>query len=180
METIQRKKTETNSTLNDAKQRFVNGWGTMASEWGISRSMAQVHAILLVSNKALTTDEIMSELNISRGGANTNLHDLLDWNLIWRVHKTGERIEYFEAEKDPWKIFRHISKMKKRREIDPLLNLMNDLSKEQYDKKDKDAQAFYSTINNINTFGKKMDNVIEKIIKSDESWFLNTFLKFFL
>ncbi|HXD93698.1 MAG TPA: transcriptional regulator, partial [Bacteroidia bacterium] len=107
--------------LSEPKQQFINAWGTMASNWGISRSMAQVHAILLSSSVPLNTNQIMDELQISRGSANTNLRELMDWELIWKIHKSGERLEYFEAEKDPWKIFKYIARAKKRKEIDPLL-----------------------------------------------------------
>ncbi len=163
--------------IQEAKTKFIFAWGTMASDWGISRSMAQVHAILLTSGTPLNTEEVMEQLKISRGSANMNLRDLIDWGLISKVHIAGERVEYFEAEKDPWKIFKKIAGMKKRREIDPLLTLLKELDREKYPKGDKEAADFQKTIGDIHSFGKKMDGVIETIIKSDESWFLNSFMK---
>jgi len=65
--------------LDEAKQQFIQAWGTLGSNWGVSRSMAQVHAILMISPEAMTTEEIMEELNISRGNANMNVRDLIDW-----------------------------------------------------------------------------------------------------
>jgi DNA-binding transcriptional regulator GbsR (MarR family) len=77
--------------LAEAKERFVQTWGTLGSNWGINRTMAQVHALLLVSATALSTEEVMEQLQISRGNANMNLRTLIDWGLVRREGKTGER-----------------------------------------------------------------------------------------
>lgn len=84
---------------------FITQWGAMGSWWGINRTMAQIHALLLITDRALSTDEIMDDLKISRGNPNMNLRDLAGWGLIRSVIRKGERKEYFEAEKDVWKMF---------------------------------------------------------------------------
>ena len=86
--------------FSEGKQKFIQTWGTLGSSWGISRTMAQVHALLLISPEALTTEEVMEDLKVSRGNANMNLRDLMDWGLISKVLVAGERKEYFVAEKD--------------------------------------------------------------------------------
>ena len=86
--------------LAEGKLKFIEAWGKLGSEWGINRTMAQVHALLMVSPEALTTEEVMAELSISRGNANMTLRDLIDWGLVEKQHKTGERKEFFYAEKD--------------------------------------------------------------------------------
>jgi DNA-binding transcriptional regulator GbsR (MarR family) len=86
--------------LPEAKQKFIESWGKLGSEWGINRTMAQVHALLLISPEALTTEEIMETLSISRGNANMTLRDLMGWGLIEKQHRAGERKEYFYADKD--------------------------------------------------------------------------------
>ena len=92
--------------FNEAKAQFIQTWGKLGSEWGINRTMAQVHAILLISPKAMSAEEIMAELSISRGNANMNIRDLINWNLVHKKLVPGDRKEYFTAEKDIWEVAR--------------------------------------------------------------------------
>jgi DNA-binding transcriptional regulator GbsR (MarR family) len=94
--------------LQEAKDKFVQAWGNFGSNWGINRTMAQVHALLLVSPQALSADDIMESLDISRGNANMNIRALIDWGLVYKENKNGERREYFIAEKDMWTVIRQI------------------------------------------------------------------------
>src|SRR3954471_20846731 len=96
--------------LKEAKDKFLNAWGTLGSNWGINRTMAQIHALLLISPNSLSAEEIMEDLKISRGNANMNLRDLIDWGLIYKEIKAGERKEFFHAEKDIWKAAKQIIK----------------------------------------------------------------------
>src|SRR5947208_14026578 len=89
--------------LAAARDEFVMQWGGIGSAWGINRTMGQIRALLIISPRALTTDEVMEELQISRGNAHTNLRELVGWTLVRSVVRKGERKEYFEAEKDVWK-----------------------------------------------------------------------------
>src|SRR4051812_4920871 len=93
------------SPLHQARDEFVTQWGAIGSAWGINRTMAQIHALLITTPNPLSTDEVMEELKISRGNAHGNLRDLVSWGLIRSVVRKGERKEYFEAEKDVWKMF---------------------------------------------------------------------------
>src|SRR5688500_8989202 len=90
--------------LAAARDEFVMQWGAIGSAWGINRTMAQIHALLMVTPHALSTDEVMEELKISRGNAHTNLRELVGWGLVRSVVRKGERKEYFEAEKEVWKM----------------------------------------------------------------------------
>ena len=96
--------------LIEAKQQFISSWGAFGTNWGINRTMAQIHALLLISPDPLTQDDMMEELNISRGNVNMNIRDLLTWGLAERVILPGERKEYFSAEKDIWKVVKLIVK----------------------------------------------------------------------
>lgn len=107
--------------LHEAQDRFIATWGQMGSAWGISRTMAEVHALLFVTAQALCTDEVMDRLEISRGSASMSLRALLDWGVINRTHKRGDRKEYFVADQDVWSMFRAIVRERMKREIDPLL-----------------------------------------------------------
>src|SRR5687768_1997289 len=98
----------------------------MGSAWGINRTMAQIHALLLTSAHPLTTDGIMAELRISRGNAHANLRDLADWGLIRSVIIKGDRKEFFEAEKDVWKMFSIIARERSKRQLRPALNVLKE------------------------------------------------------
>lgn len=135
--------------LSEARQQFISTWGAMGTHWGINRTMAQVHALLMISPDPLTQDDVMAQLNISRGNVNMNIRDLIDWGLVDRVIISGERKEYFTAEKDIWKVATQIIKERKKRELDPMMKLMDQLSKVDGDKKDKDVKTFVDTINGI-------------------------------
>src|SRR4051812_14548937 len=110
--------------LQEAREEFVSQWGAIGSSWGVNRTMAQIHALLMTVSRAMSTDEIMEELQISRGNANTNLRDLAGWGLIRTVLRKGERKEYFEAEKDVWKMFCIVTRERRRREIAPAMEVL--------------------------------------------------------
>ena len=109
------------TALTEAQDRFVAVWGQMGAAWGISRTMAEVHALLFITGRPTNTDEIMERLQISRGNASMSLRALLDWGIVTRTHKRGDRKEYFLAEQDVWAMFRAIVRERVKREIDPML-----------------------------------------------------------
>src|SRR4051794_40500941 len=135
--------------LTEAKQQFTSSWGAFGTHWGINRTMAQIHALLLVSPDPMTQDDIMEELNISRGNVNMNIRELINWGLVERVILPGERKEYFSAEKDIWKVVRQIVKERKKRELDPMLKLLDQLEEVEGDKKDKNVKAFVDVMRSI-------------------------------
>ena len=110
--------------LKQARDEFVAQWGALGSQWGINRTMAQIHALLMTAPEPLTTDEVMEELEISRGNAHSNLKELVAWGLLRSVVKKGERRDFFEAEKDVWQIFTIVARERKRREIEPALTIL--------------------------------------------------------
>jgi DNA-binding transcriptional regulator GbsR (MarR family) len=101
--------------------RFVLQWGDMGSQWGVNRSVAQIHAVLYLSERPLTADEIASRLGIARSNVSNSLKDLLGWDLIRRVPVKNDRREHFEAETDVWEMFLRIAAGRKKREIDPAI-----------------------------------------------------------
>jgi DNA-binding transcriptional regulator GbsR (MarR family) len=103
-----------------ALEQFVLYWGEMASSWGINKTMAQIHALLYADPEPMDTDTIMMELDISRGNANMNLRKLLDWGLVHKINKEGERKEFFIAEKDVWNMAARIIQERQRLEITPI------------------------------------------------------------
>lgn len=107
--------------LTSAQDRFIAAWGQMGSTWGISRTMAEIHALLYISARPMFTDEVMNRLKISRGNASMSLRALVDWGIVARVHKRGDRKEYFEAEQNVWAMARQVIRERLRREIHPVL-----------------------------------------------------------
>src|SRR5882724_10844112 len=107
--------------LRVAQDLFIRRWGEMGQTWGINRTMAEIHALLYICVTPLCTDDVMDRLNISRGNSSMSLRSLCDWGIIRRLHKRGERREYFESLSDVWEIFSIIATERKRREMDPVL-----------------------------------------------------------
>src|SRR5204863_9713713 len=114
------------AALREARDEFVSQWGVIGSAWGVNRTMAQIHALLITAPAALSTDDIMEELKISRGNAHSNLRDLVSWGLVRSVVRKGERKEFFEAEKDVWKMFCIIIRERRRREMRPAQTVLNE------------------------------------------------------
>ena len=165
--------------LADAKNQFIASWGAFGTHWGINRTMAQIHALLLVSADPLSQDDIMEQLSVSRGNANMNIRELIDWGLVDRVIIPGERREYFSAEKDIWKVATQIVKERKKRELNPMLKLLDQLEEVEGDKKDKHIKQFTDTINGIKRFGLQADKMLDVLVKADENWFVGSLMKMF-
>src|SRR5262245_5211768 len=107
--------------LPDAVERFILHWGDMGSQWGVNRTVAQIHALLYVSERPLTADEIAAVLGVARSNVSNSIRELLGWELIRRVPMRGDRRDHFEAEADIWELVRRIAAGRKAREIDPAL-----------------------------------------------------------
>lgn len=165
--------------LTEARQQFISSWGAFGTHWGINRTMAQIHALLLISADPLTQDDIMDELNISRGNTNMNIRELINWGLVDRVLHPGERKEYFTAEKDIWKVVTQIVKERKKRELEPMLKLLDQLEEVEGDKRDKEIRSFLEIVSNIKKLGKQADKTLDMLVKAEENWFLGTMMKFF-
>ena len=156
-------------TLELAREDFVSQWGTIGSAWGINRTMAQIHALLLTAPAPLSTDDIMEELKVSRGNANTNLRDLVGWGLIRPVLRKGERREYFEAEKDIWKMFCIIARERKRREIVPAMEVLKGCADRTRSLKSAEARAFQEQMQSLLEFLRLGERVLEHIAGSEQS-----------
>ena len=168
-----------NMKLAEAKQQFISSWGAFGTHWGINRTMAQIHALLMVSPDPMTQDDLMEQLDISRGNVNMNIRELITWGLVDRVILPGERREYFTAEKDIWKVATQIIRERKKRELDPMLKLLSQLEKIEGDKKDKEIKQFVDTVSSIKKLGLQADKTLDVMIKADESWFLGGLMKMF-
>jgi len=155
--------------LSEAKEKYIQTWGTFATNWGINRTMAQVHALLLANGKPLSTDEVMEQLKISRGNANMNLRALIDWGIVKKEFVKGERKEYFVAEKDVWYLFKQITKERRKREIEPVISFLEEL-KNIEDNNSQEAKEFIKLMNDFSSVTGKINNIMDLAIKSDDHW----------
>lgn len=164
--------------LTEAQEKFVQAWGTLGSNWGINKTMGQIHAQLLIAHEPLTAEELIEKLNISSGNANMNIRALIDWGLVSRTSKQGDRKDYFIAEKDVWKITRQVIAERRKREIEPMLRLLEDVREVDAKGADKNEyEAFSEVVSNIGSFASKANSLLEKTARSDSNWFINTIMK---
>jgi DNA-binding transcriptional regulator GbsR (MarR family) len=161
--------------LDSAKLKYIHTWGSLATSWGINKTMAQVHALLLVSTKPLSAEDIMETLQISRGNVNMNVRALIDWGIVNKEFVVGERKEFFVADKDIWELFKQITKERKKREIEPVLKVLEEL--QQVDDNSEDAQQFKQVLGDLSKVTNTVNNILDKAIKADEHWLLSNFTK---
>jgi len=116
--------TDRTKRLPPAVERFVLHWGDMGSEWGVNRSVSQIYALLYLSERPLTAEDIAEPLGLARSNVSTSIKELLAWNLIRRVPVKGDRRDHFEAETDLWEIVTRIAAGRKERELDPAVTAL--------------------------------------------------------
>ncbi len=165
--------------LRQVRDAFVAQWGTLGPLWGITRSMAQLHAALLSADEPRTTDDLMDTLGISRGNANTQLRELVSWGLVRSVHVKGDRKEYFEAEKSVWKIFCIIARERKRREIDPALEVLRDCVARTKGMRTREGKSFHALLTELAEFVATANGILDRAAARQESAVIPALLKLF-
>lgn len=113
-------------SLSPTAQKFVLHWGEMGTRWGVNRTVAQIHALLYLSERPLTADDIVETLGVARSNVSNSLKELQSWKLVRVSHVLGDRRDHFQALQDVWEIFRVILEERKRREIDPTLTMLRE------------------------------------------------------
>ena len=158
--------------LEAVEDQFVSLWNNMATLWGISPTMARIHGLLYITGAALSMDDIMARLGISRGNVSMNLSKLVEWGLVRRVHKRGDRKEYYESLSDVWEMFTLVGNQRKRREIDPILHTLR-RCKEQLappalgaEARAEPAQERFRRINELLNFLTLMENLAQRFFHS--------------
>ncbi len=162
----------------EAKEELIQAWGNLGYSWGLNKTMAQIHALLMISTKPLSTEDIMEELNISRGNANMNIRALLDWQIVFRISVPGERKEYFKSEKDIWALARQVAQERRKRELEPILKVLRSVNEVQTDGTDE-TKEFKKMVKELKNFAEKSDNLLDAFGKSEENWFWSTVLRMF-
>jgi DNA-binding transcriptional regulator GbsR (MarR family) len=163
--------------FKEAKNKFVQTWGALGSQWGINKTMAQIHALLMVSSEAISIEEIMEELQISRGNASMNIRALMDWGIVYKEYKAGERREFFTAEKDLDELAVKISRERSKREIKPALKVLKEVSSISANATSEEKH-FVDQTKKLYDFVLKADNVLDKITEYKDNWLAQILMKF--
>jgi DNA-binding transcriptional regulator GbsR (MarR family) len=116
----------TKSVLTPIEQKFILHWGEMGARWGINRTVAQIHALLFLSDKPLNAEDIATRLGVARSNVSNSLRELQGWGIVRVVHTLGDRRDHFESMKDVWEMFRIIVDERKKREADPVLTMLRE------------------------------------------------------
>lgn len=161
----------------EAKNKFVQTWGALGSQWGINKTMAQIHALLMVSAEPLSMEDIMEDLQISRGNASMNLRALMDWGIVYKEYKQGERREFFIAEKDLDELAVKIAQERSKREIKPALKVLKEISTSVKQDKTAEAKHFTEQTTKLYDFVLKADNMLEKATEYKDNWLTGLVMK---
>jgi DNA-binding transcriptional regulator GbsR (MarR family) len=158
--------------LQAVEDEFVELWNNMATLWGISPTMARIHGLLYITGEALSMDDIMQRLGISRGNVSMNLSKLVEWGLVKKIHQRGDRKEYYESLDDVWEMFTLVANQRKRREIDPILTTLRrcreELAPEQLGPAAAEdaAQERFRRINDLFKFLTMMESLAQRFFES--------------
>ena len=160
----------------EAKQKFISTWGSLGTLWGINKAMAQIQALLFISTKPLTTEEIMEELQISRGNTSMNVRQLIDWGIVSKELRPGERKEYFSTEKDVQELARIIAKERSRREIRPVIKTLEEVSGIKDDGKAQTKELIQQT-KALYQLAETADTLLHKIVTQKQNWLTKSLMK---
>jgi len=163
-------------TYEEAKDKFISTWGSLGSLWGINKAMAQIQALLFISTKPLSMEDIMEELKISRGNTSMNLRQLMDWGIVTKELISGERKEYFTTEKDVQELTRIIAKERSRREIQPVIKVLNEVSSIKNDGTEKTKELIKQT-KALHDLTLNADAMLNKLVTQKQNWLTKSIIK---
>ncbi len=152
--------------LLEKYSEFIEKWGSMGVLWGINRSMARIHAYIILSEEPVDLDTVAGELNISRGNASMSLKELRSWGVIERVHLSGDRRDFYVAEPDTWNMLFNIAIERKKRELDPALDALRHLLAEGDVEKSKDV---HKRLTELEKTMATLDRIMEKFLGNERA-----------
>ena len=161
--------------FKEAKSMLIEAWGTLGNSWGINKAMAKIHILLLISPDPLSTEDIMEELNISRGNANLNIRALIDWGLVHKKLVPGERREYFYPIKDMWELVRIVATERRKREIQPVTKVLEEVSKIDA-KGDREKEEFLKAVNGMIGLVDNCNMAVDQLVKIEKNRFLKAMI----
>ncbi|WP_299115294.1 GbsR/MarR family transcriptional regulator [uncultured Winogradskyella sp.] len=160
----------------EAKEKFISTWGSLGTLWGINKAMAQIQALLFISTKSLSMEDIMEELKISRGNTSMNLRQLMDWGIVTKVLVSGERKEFFTTEKDVQELARIVAKERSRREIKPVIKVLDEVSSIKNDGTEKTKELIKQT-KALRELTDDLDTLMNKLVNQKQNWLTKSVFK---
>jgi len=165
-------------TYEEAKDKFISTWGVLGSSWGINKAMAQIHALLWISPEPLSMEDIMEELKISRGNTSMNVRQLIDWGIVYKETKAGERKEYFASEKDVQELARQVAKERSKREIKPVIKVLKEVSSITEEKESVKTKELIKQTKALYELTSSMDTMLDKVVNQEKNWMTKVLMKF--
>lgn len=160
----------------EAKNKFISTWGSLGSLWGINKAMAQIQALLFISPNPLSVENIMDELKISRGNTSMNLRQLIDWGIVTKVLITGERKDFFITEKNVQELARIVAQERSRREIKPVIKILEDVSSIE-DNGSKETKELIKQTKALKEITCDIDSLVHKMINQNHNWLTQSVVK---
>jgi len=164
--------------FNEAKHTFISTWGSLGTLWGINKAMAQIQALLFITPEPLTTEQIMEELQISRGNTSMNVRQLIDWGIVTKRLIAGERKEYYTTEKDVQELARIIAKERSRRELKPVIKTLDEISTLKLGDSQGEKE-FLKQTKALHEMAQMVDTLFNKVADQKQNWVNKTLLKLF-
>lgn len=161
--------------FSEGQLKFIETWGKLSNSWGVSKSLAQLHALLLISPRALNAQEVQDKLNISMGNVNTNLRQLINWELVYKVDQSDSRKIYYQAEKDMGKVFICILKERKKRELTPLISVLDQLV--NVEAGCKNSKEFCKVVRDIKKMANTADSILDNVCADESNWLIESWMK---
>lgn len=155
--------------ISEARQQFVQTWGSLGGAWGIPKSMAQIHALLLTTNAPMSTEEIMEITQLSRGNVSINLRELINWKLIAKQNILGERKEYYGANHDVWNVAQNIVQQRRNRELEPVLAFLNSIKSTELEGNADEVAHFRQLVSDLHELLTQLERVAELLVKINQS-----------
>ncbi len=162
----------------EAKDKFISTWGVLGSSWGINKAMAQIHALLWISPEALSMEDIMEELQISRGNTSMNVRQLIDWGIVYKETKAGDRKEYFASEKNVQELARQVAKERSKREIKPVIRILKEVSSIKEDEESEKTKELIKQTKALYELTNSMDKMLDKVVNQEKNWMTKVLMKF--
>jgi len=164
--------------FQEAKEKFISTWGSLGSLWGINKAMALIQALLFISTKPLSMEDIMTELKISRGNTSMNLRQLIDWGIVTKELIPGERKEFFSTEKDVQELARIVAKERSRREIQPVIKILQEVSSIK-DNGSLETKELIKQTKALHDLAETADSMLNKVVNQKQNWLTKSLLKMF-
>ena len=162
----------------EAKDKFISTWGVLGSSWGINKAMAQIHALLWISPEALSMEDIMEELQISRGNTSMNVRQLIDWGIVYKETKAGDSKEYFASEKNVQELARQVAKERSKREIKPVIRILKEVSSIKEDEESEKTKELIKQTKALYELTNSMDKMLDKVVNQEKNWMTKVLMKF--